>query len=284
MRAYTDAFARHGRTVGQVLLTVDDVTRRAHYRNAYRTLRRLLDLRRGADRQRERHGRHRGDPLRRQRPARRAGRRAGPRRPAGPAVRRGRPLHRRPEPSRLARDRPRYAPTRTSPASPSAVRQGRRRHRRHGHQGRGGPDRHRRRHPGRAHLGRAGRPGARRRGRRHALPPAAGNARPPGCSGSRTPPRRAAGCTSTRARSRRWSAGARRCCRPASPRWTGEFAAGDPVDLVDTGGTPVARGLVNYDAAELPGLLGRSTVRPRRRAGPTATNVRSSTATTSSCC
>src|SRR5262249_4748347 len=28
----------------QVLLTVDDVTRRAHYRNAYRTLNRLLDL------------------------------------------------------------------------------------------------------------------------------------------------------------------------------------------------------------------------------------------------
>jgi glutamate 5-kinase len=45
MRAYTESFARHGRTVGQVLLTVDDVTRRAHYRNAYRTLRRLLDLR-----------------------------------------------------------------------------------------------------------------------------------------------------------------------------------------------------------------------------------------------
>ncbi|MBX6721720.1 MAG: glutamate 5-kinase, partial [Dactylosporangium sp.] len=44
MRAYTAAFARHGRVVGQVLLTVDDVTRRAHYRNAYRTLRRLLDL------------------------------------------------------------------------------------------------------------------------------------------------------------------------------------------------------------------------------------------------
>jgi glutamate 5-kinase len=44
MQAYTSAFARHRRTVGQVLLTVDDVTRRAHYRNAYRTLRRLLDL------------------------------------------------------------------------------------------------------------------------------------------------------------------------------------------------------------------------------------------------
>src|SRR2546430_13383302 len=45
MQAYTEAFGRHGRTVGQILLTVDDVTRRAHYRNAYRTLHRLLDLR-----------------------------------------------------------------------------------------------------------------------------------------------------------------------------------------------------------------------------------------------
>src|SRR6266536_2020936 len=40
----------------------------------------------------------------------------------------------------------------------------------------------------------------------------------------------------------------------------GQFSAGDPVDLVDTEGRPVARGLVNYDAVELPGLLGRSTV------------------------
>ncbi|NUT32931.1 MAG: glutamate 5-kinase [Hamadaea sp.] len=44
MHAYTAAFAAHGRTVGQVLLTVDDVTRRAHYRNARRTLQRLIDL------------------------------------------------------------------------------------------------------------------------------------------------------------------------------------------------------------------------------------------------
>jgi glutamate 5-kinase len=40
----------------------------------------------------------------------------------------------------------------------------------------------------------------------------------------------------------------------------GRFAAGDPVDLVDPAGRRVARGLVNYDATELPGLLGRSTV------------------------
>jgi len=44
MRAYTESFARHGRTVGQVLLTVDDVVRRTHYRNAHRTLHRLLTL------------------------------------------------------------------------------------------------------------------------------------------------------------------------------------------------------------------------------------------------
>jgi glutamate 5-kinase len=41
---YSSAFARHGLTVGQVLLTADDVVRRSHYRNAHRTLRTLLDL------------------------------------------------------------------------------------------------------------------------------------------------------------------------------------------------------------------------------------------------
>jgi glutamate 5-kinase len=44
MHRYTDAFARHGLRVGQVLLTVDDVTRRGHYRNAYRTFAKLLEL------------------------------------------------------------------------------------------------------------------------------------------------------------------------------------------------------------------------------------------------
>jgi glutamate 5-kinase len=41
---YTEEFARHGQVVGQVLLTVDDVTRRSHYRNAYRTFAKLLEL------------------------------------------------------------------------------------------------------------------------------------------------------------------------------------------------------------------------------------------------
>jgi glutamate 5-kinase len=41
---YTAAFARHGRTVGQVLLTAEDVIRRTHYANAQRTFYRLLGL------------------------------------------------------------------------------------------------------------------------------------------------------------------------------------------------------------------------------------------------
>src|SRR3954466_9840653 len=44
VQTYADAFARHGVTVGQVLLTADDLTRRSHYRNAERTLERLLTL------------------------------------------------------------------------------------------------------------------------------------------------------------------------------------------------------------------------------------------------
>ena len=41
---YTEELARHGLTAGQVLLTLDDVTRRGHYRNAYRTFAKLLEL------------------------------------------------------------------------------------------------------------------------------------------------------------------------------------------------------------------------------------------------
>ncbi|GLU47972.1 glutamate 5-kinase [Nocardiopsis ansamitocini] len=42
-------------------------------------------------------------------------------------------------------------------------------------------------------------------------------------------------------------------------RVEGDFVAGDPVDLLDETGSAVARGLVNYDAAEIPELMGRST-------------------------
>ncbi len=41
---YTEELARHGIVAGQVLLTVDDVTRRSHYRNAYQTFAKLLEL------------------------------------------------------------------------------------------------------------------------------------------------------------------------------------------------------------------------------------------------
>ena len=41
---YAASFARFGLTVGQVLLTADDLHRRGHYRNADRTLERLLAL------------------------------------------------------------------------------------------------------------------------------------------------------------------------------------------------------------------------------------------------
>jgi glutamate 5-kinase len=44
VQTYADAFGRHGLTVGQVLLTSDDLTRRSHYRNAEQTLERLLSL------------------------------------------------------------------------------------------------------------------------------------------------------------------------------------------------------------------------------------------------
>lgn len=44
----------------------------------------------------------------------------------------------------------------------------------------------------------------------------------------------------------------------------GDFGAGDPVELVDPAGRTVARGLVGYDADELPAMLGRST----RELGP----------------
>jgi glutamate 5-kinase len=47
----------------------------------------------------------------------------------------------------------------------------------------------------------------------------------------------------------------------------GSFAAGDPVDLAGPDGRSVARGLVNFDAAELPALLGRSSHELKRELG-----------------
>jgi glutamate 5-kinase len=174
MRAYNDAFARHRRIVGQVLLTVDDVTRRAHYRNAFRTLRRLLDL--GAVPIVNENDTVATEEIRfgdNDRLAALVPRCPG-RRP-DPAVRRG-PVW-RPE---LSRSR---AITDVCPDETAGVNIRR--------SGKAGPapaawlPRSKRRgspptpNPGRAHLGRAGRPGARRRGRRHHVPP--GAERPAAC-------------------------------------------------------------------------------------------------------
>jgi glutamate 5-kinase len=48
----------------------------------------------------------------------------------------------------------------------------------------------------------------------------------------------------------------------------GSFGPGDPVDLVDTSGRAVARGFVNYGSDELPALLGRSTKDLAAELGP----------------
>ncbi|MEU2422408.1 glutamate 5-kinase [Streptomyces sp. NPDC007851] len=48
----------------------------------------------------------------------------------------------------------------------------------------------------------------------------------------------------------------------------GDFVAGDPVELRDTDGHAVARGLVSFDAREVPQLIGRSTRELARELGP----------------
>ncbi|MFJ8465162.1 glutamate 5-kinase [Streptomyces swartbergensis] len=48
----------------------------------------------------------------------------------------------------------------------------------------------------------------------------------------------------------------------------GEFSAGDPVELRDAEGRAVARGLVSFDAKEIPRLIGRSTRELARELGP----------------
>jgi glutamate 5-kinase len=48
---------------------------------------------------------------------------------------------------------------------------------------------------------------------------------------------------------------------------TGSFVAGDPVDLTDSDGRAVARGLVNFDAEEIPALIGRSSQDLKRDLG-----------------
>jgi len=258
MQAYTNAFSRHGRTVGQVLLTVDDVTRRAHYRNAYRTLRRLLDLK--------------TVPIVNENDT-----------VATEEIRFG-------DNDRLAAlvaalvhadllvllsdvD----ALYTGNPARPGAVRID---------EVRTEAD------LAGVSIGKAGRAGVGTGGMvtkveaariatgagipvvltAAPLAAAALSGEPVGTLFHRVRERPAARlfwlahATAPRGRLHlddgavRAVVGRRASLLPAGiTAVDGRFAAGDPVDLVDTAGRPVARGLVNYDAAELPGLLGRST-------------------------
>jgi glutamate 5-kinase len=48
----------------------------------------------------------------------------------------------------------------------------------------------------------------------------------------------------------------------------GGFDAGDPVDLCAPDGRVIARGLVNYDASEIPAMMGRSTHELAAKRGP----------------
>jgi glutamate 5-kinase len=48
---------------------------------------------------------------------------------------------------------------------------------------------------------------------------------------------------------------------------TGTFTAGDPVDLAGPDGVSVARGLVNFDADEIPALVGKTSAVLRRELG-----------------
>ena len=255
---YTAAFARHGLTVGQVLLTADDVIRRAHYRNAQRTLDRLLGLGvvpvvnendtvatdeiRFGDNDRlaalvahlvhadalvllsDVDGLYDGPPSRPG--ARRVATVAGPGdlvdvriRSAGAAGVGTGGMETKVEAARIA--------TAAGIATVSDV----------GRAGRRGPGGRRRRHLLRPDRISPGDPAALARPR-HDPARSAGPRRRRGHGGRRTPDVAAAG---------------------GYLAVDGDFGAGDPVDLCAENGSVVARGLVNYDSTELPGLLGRST-------------------------
>ncbi|MCU0265349.1 MAG: glutamate 5-kinase [Actinomycetia bacterium] len=267
LHRYTEAFARHGLTVGQVLLTAEDVTRRAHYRNAQRTLTTLLavgavpvvnendtvatDEIRFGDNDRlaalvahlvhadllvllsDVDGLYDGDP-------RRPGARllaevrddtdlAGVRlgRPGGAGVGTG-GMATKVEAARLAG----AAGIPAVLAAATAVRE--------------------------ALAGAAVGTHFHRSGRRvatrllwlaHATSPRGRLVLDPGAV--------------------RAVVGRRMSLLPAGITGVqGDFQAGDPVDLLDENGDVVARGLVNFDASELPGLLGRSTRDLARELGP----------------
>jgi glutamate 5-kinase len=49
---------------------------------------------------------------------------------------------------------------------------------------------------------------------------------------------------------------------------TGEFSAGDTVEIAASDGTVIARGLVAFDSEEVPQMLGRSTKDLAKDLGP----------------
>ena len=268
---YTEELARHGIVAGQVLLTVDDVTRRSHYRNAYQTFAKLLELGvlpivnendtvatteiRFGDNDRlaalvahlvhadllvllsDVDGLYDGNPadpgtalITEVAVRRRPRPRCGSARPARAGVGTG-GMQTKVEAARIA----------TGAGIPVVLTVGRRR-------------------PPTALAGDAG---------RHPLPRRPAGAGRPGCCGWPTRPSRKgtlvldAGAVRAVDRAPRLAAR-----RRASPACAGTFVAGDPVDLAGPDGAPVARGLVNFDADELPEparpLLARAQARARR--------------------
>ena len=88
------------------------------------------------------------------------------------------------------------------------------------------------------------------------------------CCGSRTPHARTAASCSTTARCRPCAAASPPCCPPA---WCGSRASSRRATRSTSSGSTAARsraGWSSYDAAELPGLLGRSTSDLRAELGP----------------
>ena len=98
----------------------------------------------------------------------------------------------------------------------------------------------------------------------------------PASSGSATPVGPAAGVVPRRGRGLApSSSGTPRCSPPGITGISGDFLADDPVELAGPGGVVIARGLVAYDAREMPGAAGSQDRRPLRR----STDARSCTAT-----
>ena len=250
-----------GIVVGQVLLTSDDVTRRAHYRNAQRTLDRLLEL--GALPIVNENDTVATDEIRFGDNDRLAALVVAPdhRRPARAALRRRRPLRRR----------PREAGGADAARGPQRARPGRRLAGTPGSGGRSGVG------TGgmttKVEAARIATSSGRRRGRSRpprwpprrwpatrSGPSSTRPARAPGpvCSGwQHATDAVAVGCCSTPGAVRA-VVDRRLSLLPAGITGvTGDFEAGDPVDLVDAeSGTSVARGLVNYASRRAAGPAG----------------------------